>query len=290
MTPQPERDAHHAGRAASGRPQEQPQAHPARLLTPSVLAHPDITKNWPPPPPPPPHKQSAGPFAAADYTFTLDTMTVMSLCSALRDDQDQIVASVTVNDEPPQVATYPKPGVGAGLHNLGFVLPTIHAASPTDKIVFNYTIVNVAPAQGGTVVTVLETILKAAAQSAVSTEINQALKGLLNSGAGVVATLATGAAEAGGGALGTLVFPVIGSAVGALVGFLIGEGFTALVAECNAVVASEQFGCTGEYLWEQTHSGNAPWTLAALTQHPGSKAKDGCTTSYYETYWTCKAS
>ena len=290
MTLPPERNAHHAGQAAPDHAQEQQEAQPTRLLTPSVLARPDITKNWPPPPPPPPHKQPADPFAAADYTFTLDTMTVMSLCSALRDDQDQIVASVTVNDEPPQIATYPKPGVGVGVHNLGFALPAIQAANPTDKIVFNYAIVNVAQAQGGTVDTVLETILKSAAQSAVSAEINQALKGLLNPGPGVVATVATGAAEAAGGALGNLVFPVIGSAVGALVGFLISEGFTTLVAECNAVVASEQFGCTGEYLWEQTHSGTAPWTLATLTQHPGSKAKDGCTTSYYETYWTCKAS
>ena len=219
-------------------------------------------------------------------------MTVATLCSAVYDDQDQIVASVTVNDGPNQVTTYAKPGVGVGVHNLGFALPKIHVSDADDKIVFNYSIANVDAARGGPVIIALEAILKAAAQSAVSAEVVRALGGLLGSGAGAAATAATGAAAgaAAGGAVGTLVFPVIGSAVGALVGFLIGEGFIALGAKCDAIVAAEQFGCTGQYLWEQTHSGNAAWTLGTLTQHPGSKAKEGCTTSYYETYWTCQVS
>src|SRR5262249_32879704 len=82
---------------------------------------PNITKigSLPPKPIQPPPKSPAAPFAPASYSFALDTMRVSSLCSALYDDQDQIVASLTVNNTPVQPITYKKPGVDVGDHSLG---------------------------------------------------------------------------------------------------------------------------------------------------------------------------
>lgn len=255
---------------------------------PTSPAKPNLTKIGPPPviPDPPPIKHPAAPFAPANYSFSLDKMRVSSLCSALFDDQDQIVASLTVNNTPVQPITYNKPGVGVGDHNLGFQMPAIQVRNPEDKIVYNYVIANVAPNRGGPVISAVESILKAAAQSAIGQEISKTLGGLL--GAGVVgASAATGAAA--GAAAGSLVFPVVGSAVGALVGFLMGEGFIALADQCDGIVAAEQFGCTGQYLWEQTHSGSSAVTFKNQIVHDGPRAKDGCTTPFYQTFWSVNA-
>jgi hypothetical protein len=255
---------------------ERPVQTPASLVLPVRAITPEaLPINHPPKTGPikvvPVAGKPVPPFQPFDLTFSIDTMYAAVLKSTFYDDQDLITATVVVNQGVPQQVAQKHPNVGVGQHNIGLQLPTVHLASPDDKVVFNYLIVN----SGGTRDTALEPILNAAGSTLAKLGITAAV---------------TAAGALVGATVGTVVFPIVGSIVGAVAGFFISEGVAALFAQCDGQVAAEQVGFTAQYLWNQTHIGvnhDANYPVGSLTQHPGlPPATGGCQQSYYEVHWS----
>jgi hypothetical protein len=236
-----------------------------------------LLRPWPPPQPPPPLPPPPPPppaFAPAQYIFSLDTMNAAWLCSAFFDDQDHFVGTVQLNRTAPEQVSVPKPGVGAGMHNLGIEMPAISTTNAHDMVLFNYSIVN-----------------SAAQMDAIETALKGLLAGLITDGAnaGIAASGVLAPVVVAMGAAGSAVMPVVGTIIGALAGLAITAGLEALFNNCANMVAAEQVGFSAEYLWNATHRGDEAISLTVQTQHPGLTPRTiACQRSYYETTWTCR--
>lgn len=190
-------------------------------------------------------------------TFSLDSFRITDTRSR-HNDTDTVSCTLLVRDASgngtPQTLTKSMGDVNNGTHAVGLSFPNV-AVPAGGSIVFNYLIVNSGHKSEGDVDKALEKAGTALAQ-----------KGLV----------------AGGTALGTAIFPGLGSILGALAGWLAGEIGSILSANCDGPVAAEQVTLTHDQLMQDTANG----PFSKETKHPGTDSATGCgSNSMYFVTW-----
>lgn len=211
---------------------------------------------------------SAPAFRPGIFMFTLDKMTISNTRSRHLD-TDHASISVGVNDGPPLTAEKFIGELNNGTHTVGLSIGPIFISSPTDKIAFNYIIINAGHQD----------------HAEINKKITDAGQTLAKAGA-TAATTAAGALAGAvvGGSVGSMIMPVVGTAIGAAAAFLGAKLTGILTADCDGTVALEQVGLTGQQLSSLL---SMPTPYAHWTYHPGTDSSTGCgSNSMYLCYWS----
>ncbi|MFY4727586.1 fascin domain-containing protein [Nitrospira sp. BLG_2] len=207
-------------------------------------------------------------FQPGTFMFTFDSM-IISNTRSRHNDTDYASLSVAVNDGPPQTVKKFIGNLNNGTYTVGLSIGPIAIASPTDKVAFNYLVVNAGHQDNAKIDKIL-------------TDIGQGL-----SQAGTRAAISAAGALAGavvGSTVGSFIMPAVGTAIGVAVGWLGGQLTGILTADCDGTVAIEQVGVTGQQLAGMLAAG-APY--AHWTYHPGSDSSTGCgSNSMYFCHWS----
>jgi hypothetical protein len=190
-------------------------------------------------------------------TFSLDSFRITDTRSR-HNDTDFVSCTLLVRDAKgqgtPQTLKKKMGDVNNGTHAVNLQFPNV-AIPSGGSVVFNYLIVNSGHKSEGDVDQALEKAGTALAQ-----------KGLV----------------AGGTAIGTAIFPGLGSILGAVGGWLAGEIGNILAANCDGPVAAEQVTLTYDQLMKDTASG----PMTKETKHPGTDSATGCgSNSMYYVTW-----
>lgn len=245
-------------------PDQVPQS-PEPVATPRLAPRPLPPRPWPPTPPKPP--PPLPPFAPAYYTFRLDSFDIAKTRSRdnwLSDetDTDHVSLTVTVGDQAPYTQTRDLGDLDEGNnYQIGLSTGPILIADPSEKVVFNYVMVNSGHQD------------EAAVQ-----------KALTQAGTTLAEAAVKAAGTAIGGTIGTTVLPGIGTLLGMLGGWLMGEVASILFADCDGPVAAEQVVKFGRDLWHDTVNGGV---LNMSTYHPGVDSPSGCgSNSVYVVRWS----
>ena len=191
-------------------------------------------------------------MANAVFTFSLDSFKITDTRSR-HEDTDYVSFTLAVGAGAPQTVTKKIGDVNNGTHAVNLAFQNI-AVTPTDKVVFNYLIVNTGHQSPSEVVSTLES---------------------------TGTKLAASAGAAVGAAIGSAV-PGLGTALGAAAGWLAGELTGMINANCDGAVAAEQNSLTYSDLVGKTAQG--PFTHT--TKHPGTDSPHGCgSNSMYYVNW-----
>jgi len=190
-------------------------------------------------------------------TFSVDSFRITDTRSR-HNDTDFVSCTLLVRDASgngtPQTLNKSMGDVNNGAHavNLSFANVAVPVGG---SIVFNYLIVNSGHKSESDVDQALEKAGSALAQ-----------KGLV----------------AGGTALGTAIFPGLGTILGMVGGWLAGEIGNIMAANCDGPVAAEQITLTQAQLMQET--ANGPY--GKETKHPGTDSATGCgSNSMYYVTW-----
>jgi hypothetical protein len=156
-----------------------------------------------------------------------------------------------------------------GTYTVGLSIGPISISSPTDKVAFNYLVINAGHQDHAKIDKILtdtgQTLAKAGATAAITA-------------AGALAAAAVGST------VGSFVMPVVGTAIGAGAAWLGAKLTGILTADCDGTVALEQLGVTGQQLSSLL---TMPTPYSHWTYHPGSDSSTGCgSNSMYTCYWS----
>lgn len=207
-------------------------------------------------------------FQPGTFMFMFDTMTISNTRSR-HNDTDHASIAVAVNDGPPQTVEKFIGNLNNGTYTVGLSIGPIAISSPTDKIAFNYLVINAGHKDQATINKIL-------------TDIGQAL-----SQAGARAAISAAGALAGaavGSTVGSFIMPAVGTAIGAAAGWLGGKLTGILTADCDGTVAVEQVGVTGQQVSSLL---TATIPHSHWTYHPGTDSSTGCgSNSMYSCRWS----